>query len=200
MCLFPIKIVSSPSCSSSVKLWRQSIGQGGILDAHHAVWVWWKSKTGTHHNVVRAFPLSMSRHCHHRCPKKVEVVLRWVLVIRWLLNGEGAWLVRQIWRKWDQSRIHGFVVVFNLRLFLAIYLSQVRRCLKFQNKINSKWCSNYDDYWLFNRSYDLLRFCPNRKEMLLKIGQWLCNDILTVDVFDFQSVKQWEPKPPTFES
>ena len=48
----------------------------------------------------------------------------------------------------------------------------------------------------FNRSYYLLRFCPNRKEMLLKIGQWLCNDILTVDVFDLQVVKQREQKHP----
>ena len=38
------------------------------------------------------------------------------------------------------------------------------------------------------------------KKMLLKIGQRLCNDILSVDVFVLQAVKQWEQKPPTVES
>ena len=131
MGLFPIKIVPSPTCSTSKKFWRQSLGQGWVLDAHEAVWLWWKFKTGTHHNVVRAFSSSLSRHRHHRYPQEVKAVLRWMLVIRWSrwwgrrsLNGGGAWLVRQIWWPGNQWIVHGYVLVFNLRLFLSIYLSQ----------------------------------------------------------------------------
>ena len=143
MCLFPIKIVPSPTCSPSKKFWRQSFGQGGILDAHEAVWLWWKFKTGTHHKVVRAFPSPLSCHRHHRCPQKVKAVLRWMLVIRWSrwlgrrsLNGDGAWLVRQIWGQRDQSMV---LFLYSIYVYSCLFISlKVRRCLKSQNKINPK--------------------------------------------------------------
>ena len=221
MWLFPIKIISRTSCSSSVKVWCQGIGQGGILDAHHAVWVWWKSKTSTYHKVV--LPSLLSRHRHHLRCQEVNVVLRWP---RWRgLNGEGALLVWQIWWQGDQRIVHG-CVFFSIYFYSYLSISlKVWWCLKAQNKINPKWCMNVGWFgcdldvqtiwvwyefaadlgviWVCSRFGCDLCLQPQKrkcKKMLLKIGQRLCNDILSVDVFVLQAVKQWEQKPPTVES
>ena len=69
------------------------------MNSQNAVRMGWELKILTHPNVVCSVPLSMSRHCHHRCAKDVDVVIRLVLVIRRPVNGEGALLVRQFWGK-----------------------------------------------------------------------------------------------------
>ena len=67
------------------------------MNSHYAVRMGWESEISTHPNVVCFAPSSISRHRHHRCATDVDVVIRLVVVVRWLVNGEGALLVRQIW-------------------------------------------------------------------------------------------------------
>ena len=69
------------------------------MNSHNVVWMGWELEILTHPNVVCFAPSSISRHRHHRSAKDVDVVIRLVVVVRWLVNGEGALFVRQIWGK-----------------------------------------------------------------------------------------------------
>ena len=140
MCLFPIKIVSRSSCSPSVKFWRQSIWQWGILDAHHAIWVWWKST-----------PMSSVPS-----PSPWAVIAITDVPKRSRLSSGGCWWSGgfSMGKKpgWSDksgeneiSRESMVLSLFSIYVYSWLFISlKVRRCLKSQNKINSKWCWKYD--------------------------------------------------------
>ena len=77
------------------------------------------------------------------------------------------------------SRESMVLFLYSIYVYSCLFISlKVGRCLKAQNKINPKLCSKVGCIiGVCNCSHDMLRFCSIRKEMLLKIGQWLCNDI-----------------------